>query len=436
VSTEIRTAEPAAHPAEPFPAETMAYVRRQFAHLERDPHGSERLFFENSGGSLRLRAAADRARDTSLLPDAPSRPGSVARELARIQEQGEADLMTFFGGDGTGTLLSTQTASQAMFTMVRAVTDNVPGGNIVTTAIEHPSSYDACVRGARRTGQELRVAAPDRAIGGVTPQAVAELVDEGTSLVSVIATSNITGAVTDIAAVAAAVRARNPDVFILTDAVQYAPHGVVDAVGWGVDGVNIAPYKMFGDRGNAFAHLSPRLAVLDHDGPESSPGAWSIGSAAPAVYAGFSAIVDHLAAIGGTPAGTPRRAALIAGMQALQRHEQALLRALLDGTGEQAGLLARAGVRVHFAGDAGGRPRDLIVPLTFDHLSCEEATRAYERHGVIVYERVASSPYSERILRSLGLEGVVRVSPLHCHTIAEAERFLRVTGEIVREARG
>ncbi|MFE6752687.1 hypothetical protein ACFVDQ_03715 [Streptomyces sp. NPDC057684] len=58
-----------------------------------------------------------------------------------------------------------------------------------------------------------------------------------------------------------------------------------------------------------------------------------------------------------------------------------------------------------------------------------------ERHGVIAYERVVSSPYSERILCSLGLEGVVRVSPLGCHTLAEVERFLRATEEIVREVR-
>ncbi|MDX3229206.1 hypothetical protein [Streptomyces sp. ME19-01-6] len=43
---------------------------------------------------------------------------------------------------------------------------------------------------------------------------------------------------------------------------------------------------------------------------------------------------------------------------------------------------------------------------------------------MIVYERVASSPYSERILRSLGLDGVVQVSPLHCHTLDEVEQFL------------
>ncbi|MDW6057108.1 hypothetical protein SAZ11_02130 [Streptomyces sp. FXJ1.4098] len=51
----------------------------------------------------------------------------------------------------------------------------------------------------------------------------ATLVGSGTSLVSVIATSNITGAVTDIAAVVEAVRAKNPEVYVVTTASS-TPH--------------------------------------------------------------------------------------------------------------------------------------------------------------------------------------------------------------------
>ncbi|AXK37725.1 aminotransferase class V-fold PLP-dependent enzyme [Streptomyces armeniacus] len=411
----------------------MRYVRGQFAHLEHDARGTSRLFFENSGGSLRLRAASERALEISLFPEAPSRPGKVARDLARIEQQGESDLLAFFGGAPDGALLPTATASQAMFVLVRTITENVPGTNIVTTALEHPSSYDACEQYARRTGQELRTAAPNRTTGGIDPSAVAELVDAETSLVSVIATSNITGAITDIPALVEAVREKNPGVHVIVDAVQYAPHGVLDAQGWGVDGVNIAPYKMFGDRGNAFTYLSPRLAELGHDRlTKASSRTWSVGSSAPAVFAGFSAIMDYLVTVGGASPATDRRDGIVAGMHAVQRHEQALLHTLLNGTERQAGLRRLPGVHIHFADTAATSPRDLIVPLTFDGLSCADAVRAYEDNGVTVYERVATSHYSERILRSLGLEGVVRVSPLHCHTPEEAEHFLRVTEMIAK----
>ncbi|MFJ8048328.1 aminotransferase class V-fold PLP-dependent enzyme [Streptomyces luteogriseus] len=423
--------------ATPFTPATMQFVRGQFAYLERDPHGTRRLFFENSGGSLRLREASERALEISHYPDGSSRPHKVARELARIQDQGEADLLAFFGGDSSGALLPTATASQAMFTVVRAVAENVAGTNIVTTAIEHPSSYDACARYAHRTGRELRVAQPDRTTGGVAPGAIAGLVDSSTSLVSVIATSNISGAITDIPAVVKAVRDKNPDVHVIVDAVQYAPHGVIDAEAWEVDAVSIAPYKMFGDRGHAFTYLSNRLARLDHDRVAGAGvGTWETGSSAPAVFAGFTAIMDYLVAVGGTAVGTDRRAGIVAGMHAIQSHEQAILRTLIDGTEQRTGLRDMPGVHVHFADQAMSSPRDLIVPLTFDLRSCADAVRAYEELGVIVYERVATSHYSERILRSLGLEEVVRVSPLHCHTLEEAEHFLTATEKVAQHATG
>lgn len=49
---------------------------------------------------------------------------------------------------------------------------------------------------------------------------------------------------------------------------------------------------------------------------------------------------------------------------------------------------------------------------------------------MIVYERVASSLYSKRMLDSFGLEGAIRVSPLHCNFVADIDRFLQITRQI------
>jgi selenocysteine lyase/cysteine desulfurase len=72
----------------------------------------------------------------------------------------------------------------------------------------------------------------------------------------------------------------------------------------------------------------------------------------------------------------------------------------------------------------------LILAIGIDNLEHAQAVREYEKRGVIVYERVASSLYSKRMLDSFGLEGAVRVSPLHCNSAADIDRFLRVTREI------
>lgn len=74
--------------------------------------------------------------------------------------------------------------------------------------------------------------------------------------------------------------------------------------------------------------------------------------------------------------------------------------------------------------------RDLIVGIGFANLEPTQAVREYEKHGVIVHERVASSLYSGRMLKSFGLGGVVRISPLHCHAPDDIARFLAITATL------
>jgi selenocysteine lyase/cysteine desulfurase len=76
--------------------------------------------------------------------------------------------------------------------------------------------------------------------------------------------SNISGAKLDIAAIVERARARKPDLFIIVDVVQHAPHAVIDLQKTPVDGINFAPYKFFGCRGSGVSWLSERLAELPH----------------------------------------------------------------------------------------------------------------------------------------------------------------------------
>ena len=34
------------------------------------------------------------------------------------------------------------------------------------------------------------------------------------------------------------------------------------------------------------------------------------------------------------------------------------------------------------------------------------------------------------MLKSFGIEGSIRVSPIHCHSIKDIEKFLKITGNI------
>ena len=408
----------------------MREVRERFLLVERDHHGRERLYFDNAGGSFRLKAAVERFAQVDAIPDNAERIHATAVELQAMQARGADDLRTILNARG-GSVYPSLTASGAMFDMVRAVAEHVPGTNMVTTALEHPSAFDAMCLYAERLGRELRVAKSNPVTGGVDVDAIVGLIDENTCLLNVIHASNISGAKLDMEAIVRRAREIKPGLYILVDAVQHAPHGVIDLQKTPVDGINLAPYKFFGCRGSGFSWMSERAAALPHHKlAGKKPGHWELGSSAPWQFAVLTEIVDYVGWLGGhfTDA-TDRRARFVAGIERIELHERALLAALLDGTAQTPGLRALDGVQV-FLDHEDLTQRDLILGIGFNGLDCTQAVVEYGKRGVTVYERVASSIYSKRMLESFGLEGTVRVSPLHCHTVAEMEAFLRVTREI------
>ncbi|SFQ11792.1 aminotransferase class V-fold PLP-dependent enzyme [Variovorax sp. 770b2] len=408
----------------------MREVKARFLLVDHDHHGRERLYFDNAGGSFRLKAAAERFAAVDAIPDNAERIHATAVELQQIQAKAGEDLRTILHAQG-GSVYASLTASGAMFDMVRAVAENVPGTNMVTTVLEHPSAFDAMSLYASRLGRELRVARSNPVTGGVDVEEIVRLVDKDTCLLNVIYASNISGAKLDMAEIVRRARAIKPDLYILVDAVQHAPHGLIDLQKTPVDGINLAPYKFFGCRGSGLSWMSERAAVLPHHKlAGKKPDFWDLGSSAPWQFAALTEIVDYVCWIGGQfTDATERRALFVEGIGRIELHERALLAALLDGIGNATGLREMRGVEVFLDHEDLTR-RDLILGIGFDRIDCTQAVVEYGKRGVTVYERVATSIYSKRMLESFGLEGTVRVSPLHCHSMADMEKFLRVTQEI------
>jgi len=413
-----------------FSIDLMQQIKDRFHYVDFDMRGRRRLFFDNAGGSFRLKAATERHSIIDAIPDCPERIHELALYLQEVQDRGTQDVRTVLNAPD-GTIYASLTASGAMFDMVRAIAENVPGENMVTSVLEHPSSYDAMETYAARTGKALRVATSNPVTGGIDVDNIVGLVDETTCLLSVMYASNISGAKIDIEEIVARARAIKPDLFIVVDAVQHAPHGIIDLQKTPVDGINFAPYKFFGCRGSGFSWLSPRAARLPHNKlAGKAEEFWDLGSPAPSQFAIVTEMVEYVCWLGSQFSDAPdRRALFTSGMDRIALHERALLFQMLNGSSSVPGLRAIDGVKVFFDHDDFAA-RDLILAITFDRLTDTQAVREYEKRGVIVYERVATSLYSRRMLDSFGIEGSVRVSPLHCNSAEDVNRFLEVTREL------
>lgn len=419
-----------------FSEDFVKTIKDKFYYVDEDAQGRKRLFFENSGGSLRLKAAVEAKCKYEKIPDCPERYHDVSMQLRAVKEKGVKDLLEIVFGakPNEGALLTELTASKVMFDMVRAIVENAPGANVVTTSIEHPSAYDAVKFYAKKTGKEFRVAMANNSTGGVDVEEIMKHVDKNTCMLSVMSASNISGNILPIADIVKAAREVNPEIYIISDAVQHMPHSVLHAAEYELDGMNFAPYKAFGIRGCGYGYVSNRVAKLPHDKLLAKPEKeWELGTFPHPNYAALSAIVDYVCWIGSYyTKGTNRKTLYDAGMIAIHKQEYSLLLRMLEGSSEADGLRHIPGVEVYLDSNE-VKDRDLISAMGIKGMHYTALREEYYRRGVTVFERINTSLYSKRIVESLGLTGCIRVSPLHCHSFKDIDQYLKVTAAIAKE---
>ena len=420
-----------------FSPELTREVRSKFHHTDADPlRPGRRIYFDNAGGAFRLRAALDAFHGLDAMPDCPERVHQTALYMNEVMDKAEDDIRTIFNARRGGKIITMLTASQVIWNLTGTIVENVSGSNVVTTKLEHPCAHDAARFFADKTGKEFRAADVDPVTGAVTAESVAKLIDKDTCLLSVIYASNISGAVVDLPAIVKAARAIKPDLYIIVDSVQHAPHGVIDVDGLGLDGVDFAPYKFFGCRGSGIGYASDRVTQLPH--PRllgKAEETWSLGSPAPGHYAAITEIVNYVCWLGGMDTDSAdRRALFVAGMNRIKLQERALMYHMLEGTEEVPGLRHIPGVTVYLD-HPDMTARDFILAVGLEGWDYTEAVREYERRGIIVFERIMSNIYSARMLEALHIPGCIRVSPLHCNTVEEIEAFLKATWEMAASHR-
>ena len=415
-----------------FTEEELAEIRAQFYYVDEDYYGRKRLFFDNAGGSLRLKKAEEAFRRIDSMPDASEHSNSLALELAALEDRGREDIKHVIFNAKNGTIYPTYTASQIAMEMIRVILEYAKGTNVVTTMLEHPSVFDAARMYSEKHGMELRVAGVNKATGGVDTETILGLIDENTALLCCMAASNISGYIYETEKICKKAREINPDIYIYIDAVQHAPHGILDPEKWGADVTSFAPYKFFGVRVFGIACLSDRVSTFAHHrllGKAEDD--WEIGSPATAQFAVITEIINYVADLGkkAFPEETDRRKLFEAGMQRIADHERGLLEMMLEGTGDVPGLRHIPGVIVQMDGKD-LMTRDLILGIEFERLTCQQAVAEYEKRGVITFERALSSMYSKRMVEAFDSKGMVRLSPLHVNTPAEILQFLQVTKEL------
>jgi cysteine desulfurase len=182
-------------------------------------------------------------------------------------DHARGQIAALIGGDAkeivitSGATESNNLAIKGVASYYGKTTAGQPAKHIITVETEHKAVLDTCKR-LERDGFAITYLTPSPD-GLVSPEQVAAAVTEHTILVSIMLANNEIGVVQPMAAIVAAVKAKNPKTLVHSDAVQAAGKVEVDVVAMNLDLVSITSHKMYGPKGVGalWVRRKPRVRI-------------------------------------------------------------------------------------------------------------------------------------------------------------------------------
>lgn len=401
-------------------------VRRQFPALQELFGGRPGIFFDNPGGTQVPQRVIDAVSNYYIRSNANVHGAFVTsqRSDAIIEDarQAAADLL----GAAADEIVFGNNMTSLTFALMHTLIHEIkPGDEIIVTRLDHDANVAPWLRLAEDTGAQIKWADIDTENCTLDMAHMQSLITEKTKLVAVGYASNATGTINDVKTIVEWTKAVGALSFI--DAVQYAPHGLIDVKALDCDFLACSAYKFFGPHvGILYGkrnHLARLRAYQVRPAMGKVPGQWETGTKNHEGLAGTLAAIDYIASLGVTDgnatATASRREKLMAAWQVIHAHEQMLLHHLIMG------LQKLPGVRVYGITDqAEWQKRVATVAVRKEGTTPQQLAKALAAQNIFVTE---GNYYAIAISERLGVEqsgGMLRIGLTHYNTVEEIEYCL------------
>lgn len=396
-------------------------VRARFPALRQTYGKAPAVFFDNPGGTQVpegvIEAISDYLRRHNSNTHGVFPTSRQTDRVIREAHQAVADLL----GAEPEEIVFGPNMTTLTFHLSRSLAKEFgPSDEIIVTHLDHDANIAPWLYLAEETGAKVRWLDIHPEDCTLDLEQLQGMLGNRTRLVAVGYASNATGTVNDVTTICR--WAREVGAYTFIDAVQYAPHGLIDVKALGCDFLACSAYKFFGPH---TGHLYGRREHLERLRPykvrpasDEIPDRWETGTQNHEGMAGVRAAVDYLASLGSEGPGSRRR--LEEAWKAIRRHEEALLDRLIPG------LQAIPGVQVYGITDpsrwawriptvvvrkTGTSPRQLAEELASQNIFCWDGNF-----------------YALAVSRRLGVEaegGFLRVGLVHYNTEEEVEALLQ-----------
>jgi cysteine desulfurase family protein (TIGR01976 family) len=409
----------------------MAYdiecVRSAFPSLSETDGGQPRIYFDNPGGTQICQRSIDRMNEYLVRANTNTHgPFRTSRMTDEIIHETHAALADFVGADDPGEIVFGQNMTTITLHLSRSLAHLLnEGDEVVVTRMDHDANISPWLLVARDRGCTVRWIDFDPQTYRYDEASVDAAITEKTRIVAVGYASNAIGTVNDVASVAEKAHAVGALVFV--DAVQFAPHFVMDVKAIGCDMLACSPYKFYGPhQGMAWARrdllesLSP-YKVRPAD--DTLPSRFETGTQSHEGMAATLGAVEHFEWMGTTmgAGGTTRRERLVSGMEVLIDYERDLTRHLISG------LQAIPGVTVHgLTLEEDLTDRVPTVGMVKEGSDPDSLARRLAEANIFTWP---GHYYAIEVIERLGLSasgGMLRIGLGQYNTVEEINRLLNV----------
>lgn len=403
-----------------FPIEA---VRQEFPALSLESGG--RIYLDNPAGTQVPQRVVDAV--SHAMVSASSNLGGyfqsskAADEIWRQAHDAMADMLGAASAEG---VVIGPNMTSLTFQISRSLGHLFePGDEIIVTRMDHEGDVAPWLHLAEDRGLVIKWLPFNRETWQIEPADLEALLGDRTRLLALNYASNLTGSINQVAALAATAKQAGALVFV--DAVQFAPHGLVDVQALGCDFLACSSYKFFGPHMGILWGRPDLLRELPaykcRCSSDALPERFETGTPQTELLAGLAATVNYLAWLGEKvgAAGT-RRQKIGAAYDAFSTYENDLTLRLIEG------LAGIAGNRIHGIANS-NRIAERVPTVSFTNarVAPPEIAAALAEQGIYVW---SGHNYAYEVVRFLGLDeesGVLRIGLAHYNTLEEVERTLQ-----------
>jgi cysteine desulfurase family protein (TIGR01976 family) len=413
----------------------LSLVRSHFPSLQRPL-----IFLDNPGGTQIADTALQRIQQYLLQCNANhggAFPTSV--ESDAILEEAHQAMADFYSAASAQEIVFGPNMTSLTLHISRSIARTwKPGDCIVVTRLDHDANVTPWVLAAEDRGCRILWVDFHPEDGTLDLDSYRAALEHSPRLVAIGYASNALGTINPVRKL---IRwAHEAGAWVYVDAVQYAPHGLIDVQDLDCDFLVASSYKFFGPHQGI---LYGKYELLDRlfpykvrPAPSEPPGKFETGTQNHEAIAGVLGALEYLIWLGREfgaereedlrDRGYQGRALeLKKGMQVIRGYEYELSRALLESLQEIPGL----------------RLYGLTDPLRLEERVPTFAFRLGDLHPRYVAEQLAArgiavwdgNYYAINVTERLGLEdsgGMVRVGAVHYNTLEEIDRLRNALLEI------